>query len=116
MDYFFVLLFTGLATVLVGGGLLASRFVAPHRPGKAKGEPYECGEHTVGRSWVHFNVGYYLFALLFLVFDGEAAFLFPWAVVFRDVGMVWFIEVTVVVAILALALVYAWKKGVLEWV
>lgn len=116
MDYLFVLLFAGMAVTMVAGGLLVSRFIAPHRPGKVKGEPYECGEQTVGRSWVHFNVGYYLFALLFLVFDVEAAFLFPWAVVFREVGLIGFIEVGVFIAILSLALVYAWKKGVLEWV
>jgi NADH-quinone oxidoreductase subunit A len=116
MDYFFILLFTGLSAALVGGGLLVSRLVAPHRPGGIKDTPYECGEQTVGRSWVHFNVGYYLFALLFLVFDVEAAFLFPWAVVLREVGLIGLIEVGIFVAILFLALVYAWKKGALEWV
>ena len=105
-----------MATLLVGGGLLISRLVAPHRPGATKNMPYECGEQTVGRSWVHFNVGYYLFALLFLVFDVEAAFLFPWAVVFRQVGLIGFIEVGIFIAILMLALIYAWKKGILEWV
>lgn len=116
MDYFFVLLFTGMAAAMVGVGLLASRLVAPHRSGGVKNEPYECGEKTVGRSWIHFNIGYYLFALLFLVFDVEAAFLFPWAVVFREVGLIGFIEITIFVSILLLALVYAWKKGALEWV
>lgn len=116
MDYFFILLFTGLAVVMVGGGLLFSRLLAPHNPGKAKTEPYECGEQTIGRSWVHFNVGYYLFALLFLVFDVEAAFLFPWAVVFREIGVLALIEGGVFIAILLLALLYAWKKGALEWV
>lgn len=116
MDYFFVFLFAGLAVALVGGGLLFSRLLAPHRPGGIKGTPYECGEQTVGSSWVHFNVGYYLFALLFLVFDVEAAFLFPWAVVFREMGLLGFIEVLIFVAVLLVALVYSWKKGVLEWV
>jgi NADH-quinone oxidoreductase subunit A len=116
MDYFLVFLFTGLAVVLVGGGLLVSRLVAPHRPGGTKGTPYECGEQTVGSSWVHFNVGYYLFALLFLVFDVEAAFLFPWALVFREVGLLGLIEAGIFIVILLLALVYAWKKGALEWV
>lgn len=109
-------LFAALSIALVGGGLLLSRLIAPHNPGGVKGEPYECGERTVGSSWVHFNVGYYLFALLFLVFDVEAGFLFPWAVVFRKVGLIGLIEVLIFVAILLLALVYAWKKGVLEWV
>ncbi|MFQ5607830.1 MAG: NADH-quinone oxidoreductase subunit A [Candidatus Zixiibacteriota bacterium] len=116
MDYFLVLLFTGLAAALVGGGLLVSRLLAPRGRGGVKNAPYECGEKTVGRAWIHFNVGYYLFALLFLVFDVEAAFLFPWAVVFREVGLLGLIEVGVFVFILLLALVYAWKKGALEWV
>lgn len=116
MDYFFVILFVGLAVSLVGGGLLMSRLLAPRNPGGVKNEPYECGEQTVGKSWVHFNVGYYLFALLFLVFDVEAAFLFPWALVFREVGLIGLIEVGIFIAILFLALIYAWKKGVLEWV
>lgn len=116
MDYFFVFLFAAMSILLVGGGLLLSRLVAPHRPGGIKDTPYECGEQTIGKSWIHFNVGYYLFALLFLVFDVEAAFLFPWTVVFREVGLIGFIEVLIFIAVLLLALAYAWKKGVLEWV
>ena len=116
MDYIFVLLFTGLAVALVGGGLLISRLFAPHNPNKIKDEPYECGEHTVGPSWIHFNVGYYLFALLFLVFDVEAAFLYPLALIFREVGWIGMIEVGIFISILLVALLYAWKKGVLKWV
>ncbi len=116
MDYFFVLLFVGLAVALVGGGLSIAYLLAPHHPNKEKSQPYECGEHTVGPAWVHFNVGYYLFALLFLVFDVEAAFLYPWALVFREVGLIALLEVGIFIVILLVALVYAWKKGVLEWV
>ena len=116
MDYFLVLLTAGLSVALVGGGLLVSRLLAPHRPGSAKNAPYECGEQAIGNAWAQFNVGYYLFALLFLVFDVEAAFLFPWAVVFRELGLIGLIEVAIFVAVLFLALIYAWKKGVLEWV
>lgn len=115
MDYFLLFMFTGLAAFLVGAGLLASRILAPHNPNAIKNASYECGEETVGESWVHFNVGYYLFALLFLVFDVEAAFLFPWAVVFREVGMVGLIEASVFILVLLIALLYAWRKGVLEW-
>jgi NADH-quinone oxidoreductase subunit A len=115
MDYLIILLFMGMAGALVGGGLLMSRALAPYRPGGVKNTPYECGEKTVGRSWVHFNVSYYLFALLFLVFDVEAAFLYPVAVVFREVGVIALAEIGVFIGILLLALLYAWKKGVLEW-
>ena len=116
MDYFFILLFIGLAVVFVGGGLLFSRLVAPHRPNKMKNLPYECGEPPVGQAWVQFNVGYYLFALLFLVFDVEAAFLYPWAVVLRSTGFVGLIEIGIFLLVLILGLAYAWRKGALEWV
>ncbi len=116
MDYFVVLLCGCLAFILVSGGLVASRLLAPHRPGGVKNTPYECGEKTVGPSWVQFNIGYYLFALVFLVFDVEAAFLFPWAVVFRDVGLVGFLEVGIFILVLLVGYAYAWRKGVLEWV
>ncbi len=116
MDYFFVLLFVGLAVALVGGGLAMSYMLAPHNPNKEKSRTYECGEHTVGPSWVHFNVGYYMVALLFLVFDVEAAFLFPWALAFRSVGLFALVEVAIFMLILLVALIYAWKKKALEWV
>lgn len=102
--------------MLVGGGLLASRLLAPRNPGGVKSQPYECGEETIGPSWVNFNVGYYLFALLFLVFDVEAAFLYPWAVSFRELGLIGLVEIGLFMAILLVALLYAWKKGVLKWV
>ena len=116
MEYFFILLFIGLSAVFVGGGLLFSYLIAPHRPNKLKDLPYECGETPVGQAWVQFNVGYYLFALLFLIFDVEAAFLYPWAVVLRKVGAAGLIEIGIFLVVLILGLVYAWKKGVLEWV
>lgn len=116
MDYFFILLLTGLAAVFVGGGLLTSRLLAPHRPGPVKNSPYECGELSIGPAWIQYNVGYYLFGLLFLIFDVEAAFLFPWAVAFHHVGLAGLIEILIFLFVLIAGLVYAWKKGVLEWV
>jgi NADH-quinone oxidoreductase subunit A len=116
MNYFLVLLFIGLTGAFVFGGLIASFLIAPHKPGKVKNSPYECGEKPMGSAWVQFNVGYYLFALLFLVFDVEAAFLYPWAVVLREVGVAGLMEAGVFILILLSALVYAWRKGVLEWV
>ena len=116
MDFFVVLLFVGLTAVFVGGGLVASFLLAPHKPDKIKNAPYECGEKTIGSSWIQFNVGYYLFALLFLAFDVEAAFLFPWAVVLREVGVAGLIEAGIFILVLLAGLVYAWRKGVLEWV
>ena len=116
MDYLFVLICALTGLLLVPIGLLASRMIAPRRPGGVKQTPYECGEKTIGSTWVQFNIGYYLFALLFLVFDVEAAFLFPWATIFRELGVIGLIEVDVFVFVLILGLVYVWKKGLLEWV
>ena len=116
MSYFFILLFAGLSAVFVVGGLLFSYLIAPHRPAKLKNSPYECGEKPVGQAWIQFNVGYYLVALLFVIFDVEAAFLYPWAVVLRKVGMAGLIEAGIFVLVLILGLIYAWRKGALEWV
>jgi NADH:ubiquinone oxidoreductase subunit 3 (subunit A) len=116
MDYFFVLLFAVLSAGLLVGGLVAARLLAPYRPGGIKSTPYECGERPIGPAWVQFNVGYYLFGLLFLVFDVEAAFLYPWAVAFRQVGFVGLVEMGIFLLVLIVGLAYAWKKGALEWV
>lgn len=115
MSYFFVFLLAGLAVAMVAGGLVASFLVAPHRPGRIKNTPYECGEQPIGSAWIQFNVGYYLFGLLFLVFDVEVAFMYPWAVVFRQVGLPGFVEMAIFMGVLIAGLVYAWKKGALEW-
>lgn len=115
MDYLFILPTIGAAFLLVAGGLIASRILAPRNPGKIKNDTYECGEKTIGSAWIQFNVGYYIFGLIFLIFDVEAAFLYPWAVVLRDVGLVGFIEVVLFILILVVGLIYAWRKGALEW-
>lgn len=116
MEYVFILPVLVLATLLIFGGLLFSRLIAPKRPNETKHQTYECGEKTIGTSWIQFNVGYYLFGLIFLVFDVEAAFLFPWAVIVREMGIQGLLEVVVFILILILGLGYAWKKGALEWV
>lgn len=116
MEYIFILPIILAAFLLVFGGLWASRLIAPHNPGKVKNATYECGEETIGTAWIQFNVGYYLVGLIFLVFDVEAAFLFPWAVVLRDAGVLGLIEVILFMLILVVGLIYAWRKGALEWV
>jgi NADH-quinone oxidoreductase subunit A len=115
-EYLFVLPIIVLAFLLVFGGLFASRLLATRRPNATKLSTYECGEKTIGSSWIQFNVGYYLFGLIFLVFDLEAAFLYPWAVIVREAGFVGLIEIIVFILIFVLGLTYAWKKGALEWV
>lgn len=116
MDYVFVVAFVGLSAAFVAGGLGFSYLIAPHKPGGIKNTPYECGEVPIGQAWIQFNVGYYLFGLLFLIFDVEAAFLYPWAVVFRDAGLVGLMEAGIFIFVLIVGLAYAWRKGALEWV
>jgi len=110
-----LVLFFVACLLLVGGGIAFSLLVAPRSENKVKLETYECGIETEGPSWLQFKVGYYLFAILFLIFDVETVFLFPWAVVMKKLGMVAFIEILVFLTILTLGLVYAWKKGALKW-
>lgn len=98
-----------------GLGILISKWVAPSSYNPQKLEAYECGVPTEGKTWIQYNVGYYLFALIFLIFDVEIVFLFPWAVVIREIGMVAFVEILIFVAILFLGLLYAWKSGALKW-
>jgi NADH-quinone oxidoreductase subunit A len=107
---------------LVVGILLAfvlatlPRWLAPREPGELKATAYECGEEPIGAPWMHFRIAYYVFALLFVVFDVEAVFLFPWAVVIRKLGVYGLAQMAVFVGMLALGLAYAWRKGALEWV
>ncbi len=81
----------------------------------SKRQPYESGMPTIGSTWIQFKVGYYLFAIIFLVFDVEVIFLLPWAVVFKQLGSIAFVEIIVFIIILGLGLLYAWKKGALRW-
>ena len=114
--YFLYLIVAILAAILlVVAGITVAKLVAPRSFNPQKGEPYECGIPTHGRSWVQFKVGYYLFAILFLMFDIETVFLFPWAVVAAEVGTYALVSVSFFLLILILGLAYAWKKGALEW-
>jgi len=110
-----LILFFIVGLVLVGGAILFSSFIAPTSTNLQKSEAYECGVPTKGITWLQFNVGYYLFALLFLVFEVETVFIFPWAVVMKQVGMVAFVEILIFFTILGLGLLYAWKKHALVW-
>jgi NADH-quinone oxidoreductase subunit A len=103
----------GVALVFVT--LQLARLVRPDVPHAEKYTTYESGIDPIGSGWQHTNVRYYIFALLFVVFDVEAVFLFPWAIVFERLGTQAFVEMVIFIAILALALLYAIKKRVLEW-
>jgi len=108
-----VALLTGVA--LVGLALWIAKLISPRSYNPQKGEAYECGIPTRGSSMTRFHVGYYLFAILFLMFDVETVFLFPWAVRMKALGGDALICVAVFFAILVLGLIYAWRKGALEW-
>jgi NADH-quinone oxidoreductase subunit A len=110
-----IILFFITGVFLVAAGMLASKFMAPHSKNSVKEEPFECGIPTKGPAWIQFKVGYYLFAILFLIFDVEIVFVVPWAVVMKQVGIIGFIEIVVFFVILGLGLLYAWKKRALEW-
>lgn len=103
------------AIALVGIALGVARIVSPRSYNRQKGEAYECGIPTRGSSWMQFKAGYYLFAILFLMFDVEAVFLFPWAVTVQDAGIDGLINILFFMVILILGLAYAWRKGALEW-
>ena len=103
-----------IALALVAVALGIAKAIAPRSYNAQKGEAYECGIPTRGKSWMQFKVGYYLFAILFLMFDVETVFLFAWAVV-QDLGVYGLVSVLFFLLILVLGLAYAWKKGALEW-
>ena len=115
-DYLYIVVFLGLGIAFVGSAFVASWLLRPKVPEDVvKNSPYECGEEVIGTSRVQFNVRYYLFALIFVIFDVEVLFVIPWAVVFRQLGVTAYLEMLFFIVVLALGLVYAWKKGALEW-
>ena len=118
-NYFPILLFIlvglafGVAPLLVGGGL--SRLLGVHRPDSEKLSPYECGFEAFEDARMKFDVRYYLIAILFILFDLEIAFLFPWAVVLQEIGFFGFMSMMLFLAILVVGFIYEWMKGALEW-
>jgi NADH-quinone oxidoreductase subunit A len=118
-NYFPILMFivvgflVGMVTVSIGVGM--SRMVGVHRPDPEKLSPYECGFEAFEDARMKFDVRYYLVAILFILFDLEIAFLFPWAVVLREIGLFGFVAMLVFLGILVVGFVYEWMKGALEW-
>jgi NADH:ubiquinone oxidoreductase subunit 3 (subunit A) len=115
LDWQFILIFAAIAVVFPGVPILIARFIRPSKPNPIKQQTYECGIETVGASWIQFKVQYYIFALIFVVFDLEAVFLFPIAAALKQLALFAVIEVILFVLILAVGLAYAWRKGALEW-
>jgi NADH-quinone oxidoreductase subunit A len=114
-EYLPILIFLGIAAVVAVLAVAASYVVAPQRPDAAKLSAYECGFEAFGDARNKFDVRFYLVAILFIIFDLEVAFLFPWAVSFSGLGMLGFWSMMVFLALLTIGFVYEWKKGALEW-
>jgi len=108
--------FVAVAVGFLVVNLLVWKVIRPSRYSEEKLTTYECGENPTGSAWIQFNIRFYVFAIIFIVFDVEAVFLLPWAVVFRQLGPLAFVEGLVFIAILVVALTYVWRKGDLEWV
>lgn len=103
------------AIVLVAAAYIIAKLLGPRSYNKVKGEPYECGIPTRGSSWLPVSIGYYLFGILFLMFDVETVFLYPWAVVVKQMGVMALFTIGFFLLVLVFGLAYAWRKGALEW-
>ena len=116
-DFLPVAIFIVLAIILLIAPLVIQSLISPRfNKGGDKLEIYECGELPEGSAWVQFNIRFYIIALIFIIFDVEVVFLFPWAVVFKDIGLLAFIEVMIFLSILIVGFIYVWMKGDLDWV
>jgi len=116
MDFAPIFIFIAIAAATVFVALLVNRLIAPRKPDPIKLTTYECGEEPIGSPWIRFNTRFYVIALIFLVFDVEVLFLFPWAVNLKNLGMFAWIDMAIFIGILAVGLAYVWAKKDLEWI
>ena len=115
-DFGTVLVAVALGIVMVAIPLVLQMLIAPSKKTKDKLQTYECGEEAEGSAWLQFNIRFYVIALIFLIFDVEVVFLFPWAVVFKELGLLALIEMGIFLFILITGLAYVWVKADLDWV
>lgn len=115
-EWTFVAILLVLGVAMTSAPILLNRLLAPSKPSEIKNDTYECGVETKGDAWVQFKVQYYIFALVFLVFDIEVVFLYPWAVAYNQLTLFGVIMGIVFIVTLGEALLYAWRKGALEWI
>jgi NADH-quinone oxidoreductase subunit A len=115
-DYTFIGIFVVIAILFPLIALALAFVIRPKKPNPIKSSTYECGLETVGETWVQFRVQYYIYALVFVIFDIETVFLYPWAVAYDKLGLFALLEMFIFLAILVGGLIYAWRKGALEWV
>jgi len=114
-QYIPVLIFFGVSTAIGIISLVLGHLISPTRPDQEKNSPYECGFEAFEDARMKFDVRYYLVAILFIIFDLEIAFLFPWATVLDELGMFGFVAMMIFLGILVIGFIYEWKKGALEW-
>ena len=114
-NWLYIGIFLIIALIVPAVAVILPKLVAPKKPNAIKQENYECGMEPVGGAWVQFNVQYYIFALVFLIFDIETIFLYPWAVAFDKLPLFAVMEGVLFIAILLVGLLYVWRKGALEW-
>ncbi len=115
-QYIFIGIFAIIAILFPIIALALAFIVRPKKPDPVKSSTYECGLETIGETWVQFRVQYYIYALVFVIFDIETVFLYPWAVAYNQLGLFALVEMFIFLAILVGGLIYAWRKGALEWV
>lgn len=114
-DYIPVLISLIIGGVIVGAMTNLNRLLGPSRPTAIKGTAFECGNDPTGPGWGRFSIKFYMVAILFIVFDVEVVFMYPWAVIYRELGLFGFVEMMTFMAILLIGYAYAWRKGALEW-
>jgi len=114
-EYVPVVIMLLLAAATASGMIVATTIIGPKKKFADKMEPFECGESPIVSPKQRFSVKFYLVALFFVIFDIEAVFVYPWAVLFRDLGLFGFVEMIIFIAVLAIGLIYVWKRGALEW-
>lgn len=114
-EWIYIGLFLIVGALIPAAAILLAALLSPRKPNPIKESTYECGIETVGENWVQFKAQYYIFALVFLVFDVETVFLFPWAISLNQLGLFAVVEGIIFIGILMAGLIYVWRKGMLEW-
>jgi len=114
-EYLSVFIFLVLALGFTIAGLVTAFLLRDTSSSNRKSNTYECGEEPIGTAWIQFNMRYYLFALVFVIFDVEVIFLYPWALVFKEIGLIAFLEMVFFLGVLIIGLAYIWKKDALKW-
>lgn len=114
-NWIFIGLFFAVGWTLPAIPIILGKILSPKRPNPTKNQTYECGVETFGATWTQFKAQYYIFMLVFVIFDVELVFLFPWALAFNQLGLFALFEMAVFIALLMVALVYTWRKGALKW-